>query len=284
MKSAEVIVDSHHHFWDPIRAEYPWMTGEYLQLSRPFEPDDLSPLIEAAGVSVTVVVQARQEIAETTSLLEIASATPWVVGVVGWVDLTAQDVELTLGQLLDGPAGQLLVGIRHLVHDEPDPEWLLRDDVVRGLRAVASAGLAFDLLVRTREMPAATEVARRVPELRFVLDHIAKPAIATGEMRPWARQLRALASKENVTCKVSGLVTEASWDSWRPEDLRPYVEVAAESFGPNRLMWGSDWPVCTLAATYGEVFATSKILLEQALVDTTPALGRCAIETYRLQV
>jgi L-fuconolactonase len=279
-----VVIDSHHHFWDPATADYPWMTGDYEALKRPFGPSDLAPVLESNGVTATVVVQARQELRETHSLLATASETSWIAGVVGWVDLVDVGVSETIAELLDGRNGSKLVGFRHLVHDEADPEWLLRDEVVRGLGAVAEAGLVYDLLVRTRELPAATQVARQLPDLRFVLDHLAKPRIAARETEPWSTEIAEIASSPNVTCKISGLVTEADWTSWGRGDLAPYIETAVEHFGPDRLMFGSDWPVCTLAADYSEVFrATVDILTEKVGSDLAPILGECAIETYGLE-
>lgn len=276
-----MIVDSHHHFWDPSHAEYPWMTGAYEQLKRPFGPSDLAPLLKAAGVVTTVVVQARQDLAETQSLLSLTAEHEWLGGVVGWVDLTDPDLASTLAEIKDSPDGSALVGVRHLVHDEPDPHWLTRDDVMRGLEAVAEAGLVYDLLVRSRELPAATEAARRLPVLHFVIDHMAKPPISSGEFEPWAERLQAIAGLPNVRCKISGLVTEADWASWSRGDLERYVGMTVEWFGPTRIMWGSDWPVCTLAASYDEVVTVSRDLLEGLIGnDLTDVLGRCAMETY----
>ncbi|HSO50712.1 MAG TPA: amidohydrolase family protein [Acidimicrobiia bacterium] len=275
------VIDAHHHFWDPRTVDYPWMTGAYEPLRKKYGPSDLAPLLDAVGVTATIVVQARQELDETHSLLEMADATPWVAGVVGWVDVTKADVAETIARIREGEHGNRLVGIRHLVHDEPDPEWLLRDDVLRGLRALAEAGLVYDLLVRTRELPAATEVARRLPGLRFALDHLAKPPISTRQIEPWASAIGEIARLPNVTCKVSGLVTEADWSSWRSDDLTPYIAKALELFGSDRLMWGSDWPVCILAATYSEVFETAVEILTDLVGDELEAiLGGCAASTY----
>jgi L-fuconolactonase len=255
-------IDAHHHFWDPGQADYPWMTAELGSIRRPYGPDDLRPLIEAAGIERTVLVQTRSSVDETSEFLATASAEPFVAGVVGWIDLTDAAVADALAGLRDGAGGEHLIGVRHQVHDEPDPAWLDRPDVRRGLRAVGAAGLAYDLLVRTRELPAATAVARDMPDLRLVVDHIAKPPIATGELEPWATEVRALAAFPNVTCKLSGMVTEADWTSWTPGDLRPYVHVVLEAFGPARLMFGSDWPVCLLAAGYDRVVGTARELLD----------------------
>jgi L-fuconolactonase len=281
---AEAVIDAHHHFWDPRTADYPWMTGAYEPLRKACGPSDLAPLLEAVGVTATIVVQARQELDETYSLLETAATTPWVAGVVGWVDLTSADVAQTIARIREGEQGSRLVGIRHLAHDEPDPEWLIRDDVLRGLSAVAEAGLVYDLLVRTRELPAATEVARRLPGLRFALDHLAKPSISTGQIEPWASAIGEIARLPNVICKVSGLVTEADWSSWHTADLTPYIAHAVEAFGPDRLMWGSDWPVCTLAAGYSEVYqVTAEILADLVGGQLGRVLGGCAAATYGLE-
>ena len=281
---ATPVVDAHHHFWDPETADYPWMTGAYRQLRRAYGPSDLAPLLEDNGVTATVVVQAREDLDETISLLALAGTTPWVAGVVGWVDLTSPDVAETITRVRDGDHGDRLVGIRHLVHDEPDPEWLLRDEVLGGLGVVAEAGLVYDLLVRARELPTATEVARRLPGLRLVLDHLAKPSISTQQIQPWASAIGEIAGLPNVTCKVSGMVTEADWTAWRPADLAPYIGTALELFGADRLMWGSDWPVCTQAASYSEVYdATTTILSDLVGDELEWILGGCAAATYGLE-
>lgn len=225
------------------------MTDGLQPLRRNFGPGDLQPLLSERGVNRTVVVQAISSVDETRYLLELASETPFVAGVVGWVDLADPGVGAVVADLRN----DYLVGIRHQVHDEPDPAWLLRGEVQRGLAELAAAGLAYDLLVRTRELPAALQTARAHPELRFVIDHIAKPSIADGEVEAWARAIEPFAGLANVYCKLSGLVTEADWNAWKPDDLVPYVQRVLDWFGEDRLMFGSDWPVCLLAASYGEV-------------------------------
>ena len=255
------MIDSHHHFFDPARRDYPWMTGGAAALRRRFGPEDLRPLLVAAGVEATVLVQTVGEVAETREFLATAAETDFVAGVVGWVDLTAPDVAATIAALRSGPGGEYLVGIRHQVHDEADPEWLLRDDVGRGLGAVAEAGLVYDLLVRPRELPAATALTRRFPDLRFVVDHLAKPPIASGEWEAWAALMAGFAGQEHVACKLSGMVTEAG-PNWTPERLLPYVETVLRVFGDERVMFGSDWPVCTLAASYGDVVGALRAVLE----------------------
>jgi L-fuconolactonase len=249
-------IDAHHHFWDPARYTYPWMAGDALDpVRRAYGPEDLLPSLRAAHIDGTVLVQTLSSVAETREFLAVAAATDAVRGVVGWVDLTAPSVGDDLDELLDGPSGRWLVGIRHQVHDEPDPDWLRRDDVRRGLAAVQHRGLAYDLLVRAREIPAATDTVRHLPELRFVLDHIAKPHIAEGRDDPWTLAMPALAAEPNVSVKLSGMVTEADWASWTPEDLRPFVGQVVEWFAPARLLFGSDWPVCLLAGSYETVLS-----------------------------
>jgi L-fucono-1,5-lactonase len=267
-----VIVDAHQHFWDPALADYPWLTDDLAAIRRRFGPEDLEPLLREHGVDGTVLVQARASLDETRSLLETAAATPFVLGVVGWIDLTSASAPRLLAELGGGP----LVGIRHQVHDEPDPAWLLRADVQRSIAAVGAAGLVFDLLVRTAELPAATETVRRHPDMRFVVDHLAKPPLRGGDLEGWSGGLASLALLPNATCKLSGLVTEADSLGVVPE----YHRRALDWFGAERCMFGSDWPVCLLAAEYGEVFA----LLLEALDEEERAdvLGGTAMRTYGL--
>jgi L-fuconolactonase len=199
------------------------------------------------------------------------------------VDLTDPAIADEIAGLRAGPGGERLVGIRHQVHDEPDPAWLNRPEVRRGLQAVADAGLAYDLLVRTRELPAALAAGQALPDLRFVVDHLAKPRIAEAEMEPWAGRLRELAALPNVWCKVSGMVTEADWSSWSVGDLRPYVDVVLEAFGPGRLLFGSDWPVCLLAASYERVVDVTRELLDDLSEgEQARVFGGTALEVYRL--
>lgn len=255
-------VDAHHHLLDPTRHRYPWIADAFAPLGRRWTPEELAPQLRAAGVDATVLVQTVHSRDETLDLLAFADATPWIAGVVGWVDLTAPDVDEQLAALRAAPGGaRYLKGIRHNVHDEPDPEWLARDDVLAGLARLAAAGLPYDLLVRTRELPAAIAVADALPDLRLVLDHLAKPPIADGWSEAWAAGVAALAERPNVLAKVSGLVTEADWDRWTADDLARPVAHALEAFGPRRLMAGSDWPVCTLAASYAEVAGATRAVL-----------------------
>ncbi len=280
-----VVVDAHHHFWDPSRADYPWMTDELAVIRRPFGPDDLRPLLAENCVDRTVLVQTRSSLEETKEFLQTAESTGFVAGVIGWVDLAAAGVAGELERLRRGPGGSRLVGIRHQVHDEADPRWLCRPDVRRGLAAVADAGLAYDLLVRAPQLPAALETARDLPNLRFVVDHAAKPRIAGGQVdQEWAQALAPLADLPNVTCKISGLVTEADWKTWRARDLEPYVRCCLDWFGEERLLFGSDWPVCQLASSYSRWVATLRELLGQLAPEAIPkVLGANAVRVYGLE-
>jgi L-fuconolactonase len=279
-----VIIDAHHHFIDPERTDYPWLTPDLAVIARRYAPEDLAPELAAAGVDRTILVQTLSSLEETGEFLATAAATPFIAGVVGWVDLAGPGVADSIERLRAGPGGDRLVGIRHQVHDEIDPAWLLRTDVRRGLAAVATADLAYDLLVRVREMPAALTFARERPVLRIVMDHLAKPPIRSGDLRAWAARLRPFGALDHVWCKLSGLVTEA--DSDRPvADLVPAVDIALEVFGPTRLMFGSDWPVCLLASTYSEVAATARVLTA-GLTDAERAsvFGGAAERAYRLAI
>lgn len=260
-----MIVDAHQHFLDPGRFTYPWMDARTAAIDRAFAPAELAPLLAAAGVSATVVVQTLHDPEETRDMLAAAVENPWIAGVVGWLDLEGGDVAEQIARARELPGGERLVGIRHLVHEEADAAWLLRPAVLRGLEQVAGQGLAFDLLLRPRELPAAIACARGLDGLRFVVDHMAKPIVRLGPEAPenasWFGDLRALAELPHVTCKLSGLVTEAEWEAWTVADLRPFVQHALACFGPERMLFGSDWPVCTLAAGYDAVIAAAQELI-----------------------
>ncbi|MFF3303715.1 amidohydrolase family protein [Streptomyces sp. NPDC002908] len=261
MHPQPLVIDAHHHVWDLDVRDQDWITGEELApIRRTFTLDDLAPEARTAGVGATVLVQTVTVAEETPEFLALAHGSDLVAGVVGWTDLTAPDVAGTLAALRSLPGGDRLVGIRHQVQGETDPEWLLRPDVLRGLRAVAAAGLVYDVIVRPHQLPAATRAAELLPGLTFVLDHAGKPPVALGTTRPWADGLRALAALPNTVCKLSGLVTEADPRSWTVEALRPYADTVIEAFGAGRLMFGSDWPVCRLAAGYAEVLDVAREL------------------------
>ncbi|MGW8366797.1 amidohydrolase family protein [Streptomyces wedmorensis] len=279
--TAPTIIDAHHHVWDLTVRDQPWVTGEALApLRRSFSLDDLRPEAEAAGVTATVLVQTVTVAEETPELLALAGTDSLVAGVVGWTDLTAPDVAETLARLRELPGGDRLVGIRHQVQEEPDPDWLLRSDVRRGLIAVAESGLVYDLVVTPHQLAAAVSVAADLPELTFVLDHLGKPPIATGRLQPWAGWVSRLAEAPNTVCKLSGLLTEAA-PTWTVQDLRRYADTVLHAFGPDRLMFGSDWPVSTLAADYQDVVHTSRALIQHLSPEEQAAvLHRTAIRVY----
>lgn len=298
MTGNELIVDSHHHFWDLSRFDYYWMPPGPNVLRRNYLPDDMKPLLERTGVSRTVLVQAHLSVDEARFLLDIAEGSDFVAGVVAWVDLTSRNVGNVLDELVRhhplstrmerGTGGEVsspLVGIRHQVEDDPDEAWLSRPTAIRGLKEVAARGLTYDLLVRPQHLKYVPPLAEKVPGLRMVVDHIAKPPIATGEMEPWATDIAAVAAIPSIYCKVSGMVTEADHTRWKVEDLKPYVARVVELFGFDRLMWGSDWPVCLLAASYERVLSsTLEALGPISQDDMAKFLGRNAKEFYRLKL
>lgn len=273
-------VDAHHHLWQTSVRRHTWLNGpEMTTIRRDFTTSDLRAV--ATDIDATVLVQVLPDLGESEEFLALALDEPLIAGVVGWVDLTAFPAR-GIERLRAAPGGEFLVGIRHLVQAEPDPEWLARVDVLRGLAAVREAGLVYDVLVVPHQIPAAITAARVLPDLTFVLDHLGKPPIATGELEPWATHLAALAREPNVVAKLSGLVTEAS-KGWKAADLRPYVETALTAFGPDRLMVGSDWPVCLLAGEYAEVLdATNTLLEELTATERAAVLGGTATRVYGL--
>lgn len=276
-------IDAHQHFWDPAAAHYPWMSGAPAVLQRAFGPADLRELLEAADLDGSVLVQTRSDLGESVDFLEIAARHEFVRGVVAWVDLTGASCADDIAALLDRAGGGKLVGLRHQVEDEPDPDWLLRDDVQRGLGAVERSGLVYDLLLRPPNLASAVKTVQAFDELRFVVDHIAKPPIRTGEIEPWASGLRELAAMPNVWCKISGLVTEADHANWTVADLTPYLQQVVEMFGTGRVMFGSDWPVCLVAASYADALESTLAALP-GLSDGERAafLGGTAAAVYRL--
>jgi L-fuconolactonase len=242
-------IDAHQHFWKYSPAAYSWISDAMPELKRDFLPADLKPLLDANAFESSIAVQARQDLDETLWLLDLANQNEFIKGVVGWVDLRSQELPVMLEHLANQPK---LVGVRHILQDEPDDQFMLRPDFRRGIARLAEHGLTYDLLLHPRHLANAVHLVQEFPKQRFVLDHIAKPRIADGLMEPWAREIRELAKFENVWCKLSGMVTEARWKRWKPEDFRPYLDVVFEAFGRERLMIGSDWPVCTLSAGYSE--------------------------------
>jgi L-fuconolactonase len=262
------------------------MGDELSSIRRPYGPEDLRPLLHANGVDRSVLVQTISSLDETREFLVTAAKTDFVAGVVGWVDLTDPSVGETIALLRSGPGGKFLVGVRHQVHDEPDARWLLRDDVLRGIRAVGDAGLAYDLLVRTRELPAALAVARRFPDMRFVIDHMAKPRIKGGPRDlEWEKEMAGFSDVPNVACKLSGLVTEANWDGWNQEEVASYVRRAVGWFGSERCMFGSDWPVCLLAASYERVIEAARFSMSELnRAEVEGVFGAYTVRVYGLAV
>lgn len=263
------IVDAHHHLWDLKQHPQTWIDpSTEATINRSFVEEDLLAAIEPVDVIGTVVVQSVDDADETTHLLErAANANGLIAGVVGWADLTSSDLDERIAQWLARPDGHRLVGFRHLVQSEPDDGWLMREDVRRGLAVVTKHGLTFDLLVKMPQLPAAVEVVRACPDTWFVLDHLAKPLFRTGDLDEWERLIRGLAAAPNVRAKVSGLVTEAAPGEWTPQTFQRAVDVAMDAFGVDRLMFGSDWPVCLLEAEYAAVVELARRLLDLGLSD-----------------
>jgi L-fuconolactonase len=251
-------IDAHQHFWRYSAAEYPWIAGGMERLAQDYLPGDLEAAAAGAAIEGSVAVQARQTVEESRWLLELAAVNPFIRGVVGWVDLRSPHVGEELAVLAADPK---FVGVRHVVQDEPDPRFLLGAAFVRGLRQLHAFGLTYDLLLVPPQLPAAVELVAAMPEQPFVLDHLAKPRVkawAAADSKPrehdvWRRDIEALARHPHVCCKLSGLVTEAAWRGWKPADFTPYLDVVVEAFGPERLMFGSDWPVCLVSGEYADV-------------------------------
>lgn len=273
-------IDSHQHFWRLARGDYDWLTPDLGSLYRDFAPADLAPLLAARGISATVVVQAAETDAETDFLLGLAASTPWIAAVVGWTDLEAPGAADRIAALAGNPA---LVGLRPMLQDLADDGYILRPSVQPALEAMRPAGLRLDALVRPRHLPCLVELRQRFPDLPMVVDHGAKPGIAEGALQPWATALRAVAADGVTCCKLSGLVTEAGAD-WTVERLRPFVDVILSAFGPSRVMWGSDWPVLTLAADYGGwTEATDRLLSGLSAAERDAVLGGTAARFYGLE-
>jgi L-fucono-1,5-lactonase len=274
-------LDSHHHFWKYSPRDYGWIDGSMTALRRDFSPSDLEPLLRRNGFDGSVLVQVRQSREETEWMLDLADRHPFVRGVVGWVDLRSASLRRDLEKLRAHPR---LVGLRHVVQDEPDDRFLLREDFLRGFSLLAELGLTYDILVYHRQLPAVVELVGRFPDHRLVLDHIGKPAIARGELETWAREIRELGRFPNLYCKLSGMVTEADWRNWKKTDFTPYLDAVLEAFGPRRLLVGSDWPVCTLAASYEEVLEIVADFIDPLSPDEKRAIwGETAAELYRLE-
>ena len=272
------MIDSHQHFWQVGRFDYPWMSSDLGVLYRDYLPNDLAPILDSADK--TVLVQASNSVAESRWLLKLANANDFIAGVVGWVDLMSPDIASQLDELC---ADQKFKGVRHLVESEPDDAWLVQPAVLSGLKQLSARRLSYDLLVHTRHLKHVPLVAESCPDLGLVIDHLAKPPIARNEIGEWSRALQLLARYPNISCKLSGLVTEANWQSWRTDDLRPYVDLALEYFGPDRMMFGSDYPVCLLAASYDRVLDSFQQILESLSdTDRDKIFSQNAAKFYRL--
>lgn len=274
-------IDAHQHFWIYNAAEYDWIDDSMSALRRDFLPKDLKPELESTNFDGSVAVQVRQTLEETRWLLELAEVSPSILGVVGWADLRSPDLRSQLKILVRSPK---LVGIRHIVQSEPDDRFLLQPEFLRGIAALEEFDLAYDILIYTKHLPVAAEFVQQFPRQRFVLDHLAKPPIKIGDIDTWANGIRRLAEFPNVFCKLSGLVTEADWQHWKPEQIVPYLDVAFESFGPDRLMIGSDWPVCLVAASYARALeVVMSYLLGKESRHREAVLGGNAERFWRLQ-
>ena len=273
-------IDAHQHFWRYDAAEYGWIDDSMAALRRDFLPPDSVQAMATAGFDACVAVQARQTLDETRWLLSLADAHPSIAGVVGWIDLQSDSVA---AQLQEASRHRKLVGIRHIVQSEPDDRFLLRPDFCRGIAQLADFDLAYDILIYSRHLPVAAEFVARFPRQRFVLDHLAKPPIRLGEIAEWERGIRRLAAFPNVCAKVSGLVTEADWQRWTPAQIEPYLEVAFDAFGAERLMIGSDWPVCLVAADYARAMqVVLDYVAKLPAVDRDALLGGNATRFWRL--
>jgi L-fucono-1,5-lactonase len=252
-------IDSHQHFWQLARFNYEWLNAPGLEpIRRDFLPGDLRPLLDAAGIDRCVLVQTQHTVEENRWALGLAREHDWIAGIVGWVDLASPGCEEQLLEFRDQPK---FVGVRHITQDEPDDDFIVRPEVLRGLKVLEKHGVPFDLLFYARHLKHVPALAAHLPGLKMVIDHLSKPKIKEGLIDDWRRDLRAAARYPNVNCKLSGMVTEADWANWTPADLKPFVQEALECFGPDRCMFGSDWPVCLLAGSYQRVVGALEEIL-----------------------
>ena len=276
-----MFIDAHQHYWCYNSIEYEWIDESMSAIRRDFLPEDLEPELQGNGFRGSVAVQTRQTLEETRWLLELSEQSGSILGVVGWIDLCSPDARSQLKRFVKNPK---LVGIRHIVQGEADDRFLMRPDFLRGISLLEEFDLAYDILIYTRHLPVAAEFVERFPHHRFVLDHMAKPPIKRGEIKGWEEGIRRLAVFSNLFCKLSGLVTEADWNRWKPEQVHPYLDVAFDCFGPQRLMIGSDWPVCLVASTYTRVIELVKNYLDRYSPEIREAvLGGNAQRFWRLK-
>lgn len=276
------IIDAHHHLWNYNISDYGWIDDSMKILKRDYLPADLRPLIKKEGIEGTVVVQARQRIEETEFLLRLAESHDFIKGVVGWVDLRSDNIEIQLKKFSVHPK---FVGVRHVIHDEPEDNFMLQTDFLKGLEVLQEYDLSYDLLLFPKHLSNAVRLVQYFPKMRFVLDHIAKPFIKSGELANWEEHIFALAEQPNVYCKISGMLTEADHLHWEYEDFVPYLDVVTRAFGSNRLMLGSDWPVCRLAGEYDEVFSIlRKYFANISNAEKENIFRKNCIEFYKLQL
>jgi len=274
-------IDAHQHFWRYDRARDTWITDAMSTLKRDFLPEEFTTVCDANGIDASIAVQADQSEAETMFLLKLAEDNPRIAGVVGWVDFLSPWLAERLHEF---SSYEKLCGFRHVAQAEPDDHFLAREDFVKGIAHLRQFGFTYDILIYPRQLPAASDLVARLPWQRFVIDHLAKPEIKAKSLSPWATHIRRIAKSPNVYCKLSGLVTEADWQHWKPEDFKPYLDVVFEAFGTERLMFGSDWPVCLLAADYAQVKQTIEAYVADYLTeDREKIFGGNAIEFYKVK-
>ena len=274
-------IDSHQHFWIYDPNQYPWMTDELSAIRSNHLPEHLQVEFDRLGIDGSVAVQARQSLDESRWLLKMADESCLIKGVVGWVDLRSENVEDQLAEFAEHPK---FVGVRHVVQDEPDENFMLLPEFIRGISKLKSYDLSYDILVFPKQLPAAIELVKQFPDQSFVLDHIAKPLIKDKEISTWDEHIRELAQFSNLTCKVSGMITEANWTTWKTSDFTPYLDVVFEAFGEDRLMYGSDWPVCKLAGSYRQVYdLTDNYLSQFSPLAKEKFFGGVASEFYGLK-
>ena len=275
-----MIIDTHHHLWNYDSVEFDWIDDDMATIRRSFLPEDLKATIDSTGVSGVVTVQARQIIEETEWLLSLAAQNDFMKGIVGWLPLAADNVNELLQKYSEN---KWLKGVRHVVQGEPDPEFILGEAFNRGISLLKDYQLVYDILILEHQLPNTIKFVDQHPDQVFVLDHIAKPKIKLNEIEPWAKNMKELAKRENVSCKISGMVTEADFKKWTPEQLQPYFDVVLDAFGPSRLMYGSDWPVCLVATEYSDWLQLVKqVLLSFSDTEKEQIYYKNAVETYQL--
>ena len=274
-------IDAHQHFWEYHPEEYPWITEELGVLRRNFLPSDLAPELIKSDLEGSIAVQARQSLTESRWLLSLAEKNSHILGVVGWVDLCSDQIDAQLAEFSSHPQ---FVGVRHVVQDEPDNSFMLRPDFLNGIDRLKNHGLSYDILIFPKQLEAALQLVAQFPEQLFVIDHIAKPSIKDGSLQPWQRHIKEFSKFPNVNCKISGMVTEADWENWKQEDMKPYLETVMETFSPNRLMYGSDWPVCLLAGNYCRIIDLATHYISQlSTQDQELVFGGTAAQFYNIQ-